>query len=265
MFPRLRKLLLSGAVLTCALSALTATAAHADTTPAPIPVGGGSGIFTALIDDSTGIWIQTCTMTAVGHDAEGNLVGLTNAHCFISDHTGKQVPIGDKVYADPRPAGTALNEAPGVPSLADVKGAEATGPIGEVTYISTPNNLLSGGPNGPDYAVIKLDPAKVAPVSTVTSPSGSLTISSIGSLPGVGTRMCKQGHRTGLTCGILLGTGPMWFTSLIWTDAGDSGSPVVNGTTLVGNDWGAQHGTSIQYILADMNARGGIGAGFHLG
>ncbi|MDT0550910.1 hypothetical protein RND15_51015, partial [Streptomyces sp. DSM 41529] len=85
-----------------------------------------------------------------------------------------------------------------------------------------------------------------------------------GAPPANGTRMCKQGHRTGLTCGIKLGTSGIWFTHLIWTNGGDSGAPVVVGSTLVGNAWGAQHSSSILDIIGELDANGGVGAGFHL-
>ncbi|GLF95083.1 trypsin-like peptidase domain-containing protein [Streptomyces yaizuensis] len=195
-----------------------------------------------------------CTLTAVGRDTLGNLVGLTNAHCFIDGQGNKLV--GAKVHRDSSPAGTALAPAP----IADSRPDLVTGAIGEVTYVSTPNHLLSGGPKGLDYAVIKLDESRVAATATV----GAVTITSIGAPPAVGTRMCKQGHRTGLTCGIRLGTNGIWFTHLIWTDGGDSGSPVVSGTTLVGNAFGAQHSSPIQSIIDEMTAQGGVGTGFHL-
>ncbi|MGH4034081.1 trypsin-like peptidase domain-containing protein [Actinomycetota bacterium Odt1-20B] len=219
------------------------------------PIGGGTGIVFRLKptpEEPTSYYV--CTLTAVGRDASGNLVGLTNAHCFIDEQGNKLV--GEQVYRDTSPAGTAAAPADLNASRPDLE----TGSIGTVTYVSTPNNLLNTGPKGLDYAVIKLDESRVAPTSTV----GSVTITSIGAPPANGTRMCKQGHRTGLTCGIKLGTNGIWFTHLIWTDGGDSGSPVVNGQTLVGNAWGAQHSSPILSIIDEMNANGGVGAGFHL-
>ena len=111
----------------------------------------------------------------------------------------------------------------------------------------------------------RLDPAKVAPAATVGAPNGSTTIDSVGPVPASGTRMCKQGHTTGFTCGATLGADAPWYWTLIWTWAGDSGSPVVNGTALAGSAWGVQHFTPITSILDDMNAHGGVGAGFHIG
>lgn len=239
-------------LLLASMSLVTAPSASADTRTA---VGGGTGIiFRLKPTPETPTSYYICTLTAVGRDSAGNLVGLTNAHCFIDEQGNKLV--GEKVYRDSSPAGTAFSPAPITDSRPDLE----TGAIGTVTYVSTPNNLLNSGPKGLDYAVIKLDESRVAPTNTV----GGVTITSIGAPPANGTRMCKEGHRTGLTCGKKLGTNGIWFTHLIWTDGGDSGSPVVSGQTLVGNAWGAQHSSPILSIIDQMNANGGVGAGFHL-
>ncbi|MEV8533685.1 trypsin-like peptidase domain-containing protein [Streptomyces sp. NPDC051211] len=240
------------AALLASMSLVAAPPASADPLAA---VGGGTGIIFRLAPTPEApTSYTTCTLTAVGRDSAGNLVGLTNAHCFI-DAQGKKL-VGEPVYRDSSPAGTAFAPAPPEASRPDL----ATGAIGTVTYVGTPNNLLSTGPKGLDYAVIKLDETRVAPTSTV----GGVTITSIGAPPANGTRMCKEGHRTGLTCGMKLGTSGIWFTHLIWTNAGDSGAPVVAGQTLVGNAWGVQHSSPILSIIDEMNANGGVGAGFHL-
>ncbi|MFB7470656.1 trypsin-like peptidase domain-containing protein [Kitasatospora sp. NPDC056184] len=248
--------LLTAVSLTAAPSAGAAPAqAPAAGTRSLTPVGGGTGIIFRLnpTPEAPTSW-YLCTLTAVGRDAAGNLVGLTNAHCLI-DAQGTKL-VGEQIYRDTSPAGTALAPADVNASRPDLE----TGAIGTVTYVSTPNNLLSTGPKGLDYAVIKLDESRVAPTATV----GSVTITSIGAPPANGTRMCKQGHRTGLTCGIKLGTNGIWFTHLVFTNSGDSGSPVVDGQTLVGNAFGAQHSSPILSIIDEMNAVGGVGAGFHL-
>ncbi|QEU90099.1 hypothetical protein [Streptomyces kanamyceticus] len=239
-------------VLAAGMTVATAPSAGADSLT---PVGGGSGIIFRLSPTPEAPQsYYICTLTAVGRDATGNLVGLTNAHCFIDDKGNKLV--GEKVYLDSSPAGTAAAPAPIPDSRPDLK----TGSIGTVTHVSTPNNLLNTGPKGLDYAVIDLDESRVAPTTTV----GSVTITSVGAPPANGTRMCEQDHRTGLTCGIKLGTNGIWFNHLISTDGGDSGAPVVNGQTLVGNAFGAQHSSPILSIIDEMNANGGVGAGFHL-
>ncbi|MFB9835884.1 trypsin-like peptidase domain-containing protein [Actinoallomurus acaciae] len=256
--PRLKHKALAVAATVAAGLCLPASQAHADDL---VSIGAGSGIIQQLKQvDGGGYNEEVCTLTAVGHDAAGNLVGFTNAHCFL-DSDGNKL-VGDKVYYDTTPAGTAAAPA-AIPDPAD---SLKIGPIGTVTYVSDPNNLLTvGRPHGLDYAVIKLDPTKVQATDTVTSSTGTAKITSIGDVPALGTRMCKQGHRTGVTCGATLVKDGQYYTTLIWTWGGDSGSPVYNGNVLVGSDWGLQHFTPFTSILDDLNSRGGVGAGFHVG
>ncbi|MCD0452827.1 S1 family peptidase [Actinocorallia sp. API 0066] len=250
---------------TLGLAVLTAVALASPAQPAQaddrVTLGGGSGIYVKVIADERGYRIGICTVTAVGTDDFGNLVALTNAHCYTEDDGTKLV--GDKVYYDPTPAGTFFAPAP-EPGMPELEAAVAAGPIGEVTYVSDSNHLFGGGPHGMDYAVIKLDPTKVKLTNTVTSPSGTLTINSLGNPPGNGARLCKQGHRTGLTCGFKTGTHSIWFVTTILTNGGDSGSPAVHGTTLVGNSFGAFHHTPIHNILNDINTRNAPGKNFTL-
>jgi hypothetical protein len=104
------------AALTLASSVLTAPFAGAVD---PVALGGGSGI---VIDGDT-----YCTLTAIGNDDKGNLVGFTSAHCGGP---------GAKVAAE---------------------GAEDHGVLG----------TMVAGNEGLDYAVIQFDRALVRPVSEV--------------------------------------------------------------------------------------------------
>ncbi len=97
------------------VSLLGAAHAHAD----PVTLGGGSGI---VVDNDA-----YCTLTAIGHDNRGELVGFTSAHCG----------------------------GPG--ALVAAEGFEGLGPVGEMV----------AGNDELDYAVIKFDPAKVNPTNTV--------------------------------------------------------------------------------------------------
>jgi hypothetical protein len=90
--------------------------AHAD---GPVDLGGGSGI---VINGDT-----FCTLTAIGNDATGKLIGFTSAHC---GGPGAQV------------------------------GSEAVPQAGVL-------GTMVAGNDGLDYAVIQFDPAKVHPVDTV--------------------------------------------------------------------------------------------------
>lgn len=216
-----------------------------------VTLGGGSGIVFGRGKPVTKTQGTSCTLTTVGYDKTGNLIGLTNAHCFY-DNEGHQWP-GDKIYYDMSPPGTSLNQSKvWEPDL-------ETGVIGTVVYISG-GNPVAPGPNGRglDYAVIKLDPAKVTPTATV----GKVTIGKIGAPPGTGTVMCKQGRTSGLTCGAKLLNVGTYFTHTIWAGPGDSGAPVTVGQTLVGNQWVAGGSTSMPEIVKDLAKRNTIGAGF---
>jgi hypothetical protein len=83
-----------------------------------IPMGGGAGI---VINGDT-----MCTLTTIGNDTAGQLIGFTSAHCG----------------------------GPGAQVAAEA--AENRGILG--TMVAGNDNL--------DYAVIKFDPAKVTPVAS---------------------------------------------------------------------------------------------------
>jgi hypothetical protein len=97
-----------------ALVGLPAKTAAADDR---LPMGGGAGI---VINGDT-----MCTLTTIGTDNAGELIGFTSAHCG----------------------------GPGAQVAAE--GAESRGQLG--VMVSGNDNL--------DYAVIKFDPAKVIPVA----------------------------------------------------------------------------------------------------
>ncbi|AFM19479.1 hypothetical protein Mycch_4783 [Mycolicibacterium chubuense NBB4] len=99
-----------------AIALFAAVPAHAD---APVTLGGGSGI---VVNGDT-----LCTLTAIGKDNRGSLVGFTSAHCG----------------------------GPG--AVVAAEGAENAGVVG--TMVAGNDTL--------DYAVIQFDPQKVRPVSEV--------------------------------------------------------------------------------------------------
>ncbi|HEY0226385.1 MAG TPA: serine protease, partial [Mycobacterium sp.] len=82
-----------------------------------VPMGGGAGI---VINGDT-----MCTLTTIGSDAAGELIGFTSAHCG----------------------------GPGAQIAAEA--AEGRGQLG----------VMVSGNDALDYAVIKFDPAKVVPVA----------------------------------------------------------------------------------------------------
>ncbi|MFC7446779.1 serine protease [Rhodococcus daqingensis] len=186
----------------------------------PAVMGGGSGIIVG--------GEAMCTLTTIGHDGGGRLVGITAGHC-------------------------------GEPGAAIVPSHnEEVGIVGHMVAKSTQW----------DYAVIQFNPAKVTPVNRI----GSVTITGMGAPANFPDIVCKEGLRTGNTCGITWGD--LVQTNETWTQMcvieGDSGAPVVRGTTLVGmvNAYvgfaciGPELGTNIDVIIADINAQGGVGAGY---
>ncbi|WP_024446943.1 hypothetical protein [Mycolicibacterium iranicum] len=102
----------------CLGAAATFAAAPANAQP-PIPLGGGSGL---VVDGGT-----LCTLTAIGTDSKGDLIGFTSAHCG----------------------------GPG--AVVAAEGLENAGLVGKMV---AGNDIL-------DYAVIRFDPAKVTPVNEV--------------------------------------------------------------------------------------------------
>jgi hypothetical protein len=97
---------------------LVATAAQAHAVD-PVTLGGGSGI---VVNGDT-----LCTLTTIGNDSRGDLIGFTSAHCG----------------------------GPGAQVAAE--GAQDAGALG----------TMVAGNDGLDYAVIQFDPQKVRPVNNV--------------------------------------------------------------------------------------------------
>lgn len=223
---------------TAGAAALVALAALAAPLPGPavagaedpVPIGGGAGI---VVDGDT-----YCTLTAIGKDKTGALVGFTSAHC---GGPGAQV---------------------------SAEGAEDHGVIG----------TMVAGNDGLDYAVIRFDPATVAPVSNWNG----FQINGIGPDPMFGQIGCKLGRTTGYSCGVTWGPGeePGTIVSQVCGQPGDSGAPVTVNNKLVGMIHGAFTDglptcvikyiplhtpavtMSINSILADLASKDRPGAGF---
>ncbi|MEU6184892.1 serine protease [Nocardia sp. NPDC047038] len=206
-----------------AFAALTAPFGAPGTAQAATPsvLGGGSGIVVG--------GQNICTLTTIGRDSGGRLVGFTAGHCG-----GANAAI---VAENDRDAGT----------------------LGTIVYAN----------NDMDYAVIEFDPGKVTPVNQV----GGTTITGLGGPARFPDTVCKEGRTTGRTCGpaygdMLTGGNSTWSQTCV--AEGDSGAPLVVGTTLVGmvNGYlavpclGPELGADITAVVADVNARGGAGSGF---
>ncbi|MFQ6326802.1 S1 family peptidase [Nocardia sp. CWNU-33] len=189
--------------------------------PVAPAVGGGSGI---IIDSRF-----QCTVTTVGYDDAGRLVGLTAGHC------GEP---GSQVIAEANPN---------------------YGVVGR--FVHSDHDL--------DYGIIQFDPGRITPVDRV----GSVTITDIGAPAQFPMVVCKKGRTTGNTCGVawgdVFGTNSETWTQMCVLE-GDSGAPVLVGSTLVGmvnaylavGCFGPEVGTTMSVIMNDINRRGDVGAGF---
>jgi hypothetical protein len=102
-----------------ALAALVASSTSIANADDPVPLGGGSGL---VINGDT-----LCTLTSIGNDNRGNLIGFTSAHCG-----GPGATVG-------------------------AEGVDGAGVLGKMV----------AGNDSLDYAVIQFDPAKVRPVNNV--------------------------------------------------------------------------------------------------
>ncbi|MFD3744612.1 S1 family peptidase [Nocardia sp. NPDC058633] len=219
MFSKLAKVANTAFALALGAALLGTGAATAQAGP-PV-IGGGSGI---VIDNAF-----ECTVTTVGYDGAGRLVGLTAGHC------------GD--------AGATVS-------------AEVDRGYGEIGRFAYSNAEL-------DYAVIEFTPGRITPVNRI----GNVSITGVGGPAQFPTIVCKEGRTTGNTCGITWGdvfaTNTETWSQMCVVE-GDSGAPVVVGSTLVGmvNAYlavaciGPEVGTNMNSIMDDINARGGVGAGY---
>ncbi|MDM7489660.1 chymotrypsin family serine protease [Rhodococcus indonesiensis] len=221
----------------------------------------GDGITFTAADPAPG-W---CSVGAVGHDREGRLVAVTAGHCW-QNGAGEVWKVGEQSH----------------------------GPIGTETSVYSPGSVDRFGiptDAAPDYAVVLLDETRVrgSNTSAPDADGEAVVLESIGSLPDgdqdIG-RHCAAGHTTGIACGPfplvdaldLAGTrdvlvNPNSLESWLVMQQGDSGGPLVR------TDTGEWLGLAVGYrpddvrfavyqradrIVEDLDARGGIGAGFTL-
>jgi hypothetical protein len=219
-----------GAALVAVLLVLLGLPTHAATADDRVPMGGGAGI---VVNGDT-----MCTLTTIGSDTAGELIGFTSAHCG----------------------------GPGAQVAAEA--VETRGILG----------TMVAGSDSLDYAVIKFDPAKVAPVANYNG----FVINGIGPDPVFGQIACKQGRTTGNSCGVTWGPGqdPGTIVMQVCGRPGDSGGPVTVDGLLVGMIHGAFSDNlptcvikyiplhtpavvvSFNAVLADINAKHRPGAGF---
>ncbi|WP_378739126.1 S1 family peptidase [Nocardia brasiliensis] len=223
------------AVATAAIAtAVIGGAGTASAAPSAV-LGGSSGI---VFDNNA-----ACSLTAIGHDSAGRLVGITAGHC---------APTGARMIAERTPE---------------------AGVVGVVAF--------SDDGKGLDYAVLELDPERVTPVRSVgpttiagfgAAPGPGATVCASGRTSGsdcgvvwgeldgtsINQYCSKPGDSggpvvvgdqlVGMNQGRLTGIGPIGFDVPCTTAANPLHSPAFF--------------QPIAVILAAINAQGGVGAGF---
>ncbi|AGF71794.1 hypothetical protein A605_03915 [Corynebacterium halotolerans YIM 70093 = DSM 44683] len=183
---------------------------------------------------------KMCTLGVVGTDAQGRKVGLTAGHC---GEPGELVASADSWQVGPSGTVVASNAAH-------------------------------------DYSVIEFGSN-----AELTRSYNGVTVNEVGGAPvTLGQQLCKQGVATGFTCGITWAGDGNTQLSQVCASVGDSGGPVLAGNRLVGLVSGGSLpdpnlacrtplqgvlfmptvSTSINAVLADLEASGGPGAGFVL-
>lgn len=194
---------------------VSGTAAAAGT-----PMGGGSGI---VIDNQV-----VCTLTTIGLDNSGQLIGITAGHC---GGPGAEVMSESNMNA---------------------------GVVGTFAYS---NSEL-------DYAVIMFDPAEVAPVrtvggTTITDIGEPASFPAIACKQGRTT-----GNTCGVVWGDLTADESTWTQVCVDhgdsgapVTVGTTLVAMVNAYAYVAC-LGPELGTNMTSIISDINSLGGVGAGF---
>jgi hypothetical protein len=181
------------------LTAAGLPTAHADDKAL---LGGGAGI---------ALGGTLCTLTTIGHDGSGELVGFTDSHCG----------------------------GPGAPVAAE--GGPVVGSV-----VATSDEL--------DYAVIRFDAAKVAPIPDFDG----FAINGIGPVPGLGQLVWLQSRATGHSRSYVTlpgAEGPSVIRVSGCRNPDDDGAPVTANDLLIGmvkdsGPFGGHHRSVASLLLA---------------
>lgn len=226
-----------------------------------ILLGGGAAI--VLHDDTL------CTLTAMGHDSDGRLIGFTSAHCggpgseVVAEGAEERGTVGTVVAADDAVGYAVIEFDPvKVKPIADYEGFGIFG-------IGPPEpEPANPEPAGPEPAA----PEAASPAPAVPEPAAPEPAVPE---PAAAKQACKLGQGTGLNC-YDIGPDGVNTTAEEWWQPGDDGSPITIDNLIVGMirdgstpvaplDQSGPGIVMIKEILADVNVKGGPGAGFGLG
>ncbi|MGL6236643.1 MAG: S1 family peptidase [Segniliparus sp.] len=218
--------------------------------PSQIMLGPGSALALVATPPAPGRQVnaELCTLTAIGHDNTGRLVGITAGHCSVT---------GKIVYPE---------------------NVSELGPVGRIVKVEHDMSLpMTGDTAHPwvedlDFAVIEFDPDKVVPSAKIRAKGHEADVTDASGRPQVGDKVCKAGRTTGLSCGTVTSAQGAEHAASLCADEGDSGAPVFKDGRIVGlvtvvmkdpqsNDCATERGTNIDAVLAAIGS-GEPGAGF---
>lgn len=181
-----------------------------------------------------------CTLAVAGTDAQGHKVGITAGHCGAE---------GDYVAS------------------------------ADSWQVGNSGTIVASNAHH-DYSVIEFGSN-----AEVTRSYNNVTVDEIGAGPRFGDQVCKNGVATGHTCGVHYGAAEGIQFNQVCASLGDSGGPLLVGNRLVGIISGGANPTGLDLscrsplqgflhvptmasdantIFADLDAHGGVGAGFQL-
>lgn len=191
-----------------------------------------------------------CSLAVAGRDAANRPVAFSAGHCMEGRGLGTDLFLCQNQAIND----TACGKGPHI-------GKTATASTGFNHATKTQDNLDI------DYLVILLDPDVTM---KATGPHG-VTVNKVGRNATPGAWLCKDGARTGRTCGPV--TNAQGNITETWTLIlpGDSGSAAAQGTHFVGiishisflKPWGPFGFTGVDGIMADLQKQGNVvGRGF---
>ncbi len=231
-----------------------------------IQLGGGAAI--VLHDDTL------CTLTAMGHDSAGRLIGFTAANCggpgssVVVEGAEDHGAVGTVVAAD-EGLGYAVIEfdAVKVKPIGDYEGFGIFG-LGPVEPKPAAPEPVNPEPASPEPA----SPEPAGPEPASPEPAGAEPAAPEPAAP---KQACKLGRGTGLNC-YELGPAGVDTAGEDWWKPGDDGSPITIDNLLISMVRDGSFPTApldqsgpgivmFKAILDDLNAKGGPGAGFGLG
>lgn len=240
-----------------------------------IQLGGGAAI--VLHDDTL------CTLTAMGHDSAGRLIGFTAANCggpgssVVVEGAEDHGAVGTVVAADEGLGYAVIEFDPvKVKPIGDYEGFGIFG-LGPKEPKPAAPEPPAPEPAAPEPVAEPAAPESPAPEPAIQEPAAPEPAAPEPAAPepAAPKQACKLGRGTGLNCYDLAPAG-VDTAGEEWWKPGDDGSPITIDNLLIAMVRDGSFPTApldqsgpgivmFKAILDDLNTKGGPGAGFGLG